>query len=88
MRVQENEIRAKEAEKRAAQFDKVKQELVQDKLINLNDKKLSIQINQEGFIVNGVKQPTAVYEKYKKLFYPDRTDWSGSFSETINITED
>jgi uncharacterized protein YacL (UPF0231 family) len=88
VRVRENEIRAKEAEKRAAQFEKIKQELVKDKLINTNDKKLSIQINQEGFTVNGVKQPAAIYDKYKKLFYPDRTDWSGSFSETINITED
>ncbi|RDC65197.1 M56 family metallopeptidase [Adhaeribacter pallidiroseus] len=87
-RAREHEIRAKEHEKRAAQFEKIKQELIKDKLIDANSKKLAIQINQEGFTINGVKQPAAVYDKYKKLFYPDKTDWSGSFSETINITED
>jgi len=84
----EHEKIAKEHKKKADRFEKVKDEMVKDKIINPDSKQLSIQINQDGFTVNGVKQPAAVYDKYKKLFFPDRKDWSGSFNETINITED
>ena len=89
VRLKEHEVHMKkEHQKRTARFEEIKQELINDKLIEANSKKLSIQINQDGLTINGVKQPAAVYEKYKKLLHPDRTDWSGSFSETINITED
>ncbi|MDQ4141035.1 MAG: M48 family metalloprotease [Bacteroidota bacterium] len=94
-RLKEHEIRMKEHEKRekehrvrAAQFEEIKKELIKDKLIDANSKKLSIQINQDGFTINGVKQPTAVFEKYKKLFFPNEKDRSGSFNQTINIVED
>ncbi|PSR55429.1 hypothetical protein AHMF7605_18920 [Adhaeribacter arboris] len=87
-RMKEHAIRAKEHEARAAQFEEIKKELVKDKLIDANSKNLSININQDGFTLNGVKQPAAIFEKYKKLFFPDRKDWSGSFNQSININED
>ncbi|QNF33003.1 M48 family metalloprotease [Adhaeribacter swui] len=85
MRAKEHAKRAKEHEKRAAQFEKIKQELIKDKLIEADAKKMSIQINQDGLTINGVKQPAAVFDKYKKLFFPERQDWSGSFNDSINI---
>lgn len=79
--LKEHEVRVKE------QAIRLKEELIKDKLIQANSK-ISITINQDGFILNGVKQPTAVFDKYKKLFFPERKDWSGSFNQTITITED
>ncbi|QMU30763.1 M56 family metallopeptidase [Adhaeribacter radiodurans] len=88
IRMKEHKEREKEHRARAAQFEKIKKELIKDKLIDENSKNLSININQDGFTLNGVKQPAAVFEKYKKLFFPDRKDWSGSFNQSININED
>ncbi|MDQ3291944.1 MAG: M48 family metalloprotease [Bacteroidota bacterium] len=88
IRLKEHIEREKEHKARAAQFEDIKKELIKDKLIDANSKNLSIQINQDGFTINGVKQPTSVFEKYKKLFYPNEKDRSGSFNQSINIVED
>ena len=88
IRLKEHEVRVKENKKREASFEEIKKELVKDKLIDPNNKNLSLNIGKNGFYLNGTKQPDAVFEKYKKLFFPNRTDWSGNFNESINISVD
>jgi bla regulator protein blaR1 len=82
------------AEERAIQRDKVAKEreevrksivneLYEDKIIS-DKKSVSIQLNDEELIVNGVKQPESVHKKYKeKLSKEKNTKRSTGVSESV-----
>ncbi|MDX5482246.1 MAG: M48 family metalloprotease, partial [Hymenobacteraceae bacterium] len=55
------------AQQRKDQMQQVRKELVKDGIIDKDTSNLSIQMNNEGFYVNGKKQSQEMYEKYKKL---------------------
>ncbi|MCJ8165423.1 M48 family metalloprotease [Pontibacter sp. E15-1] len=58
---------ARMAQEHEKQFQKVKEELIKDGIIQKGDEQLDIRINNGEMYVNDKKQPKKAYEKYKKL---------------------
>lgn len=54
---------------------KITKQILSDKLV-AHKKELSYMLNNEEFIVNGVKQPSEIHQKYKNKYIKEKVKWN------------
>jgi uncharacterized membrane protein YqiK len=73
----EAEVHRAEAAEQRKRLDAMVEELVTDKLISSREELRSLNIDNTELLINGVKQPDAVFKKYKNKYFQNS---SGKFS--------
>ena len=54
---------------------KITKQILSDKLVE-NESELSYMLNHKEFIINGVKQPSEIHQKYKNKYIKEKVKWN------------